>query len=724
MQISTTLGAVHTILISSLKPRTLVSWAAIMQRRRQIHKDKRGRRRAGGAGLALVVALAAAAHAAVTRIEVAGRTPLAGGMAFGAAGAYEKITGTLTYAVDPENPANDRIVDLALAPRDAAGRVTFAADFVLIKPVDRSRGNGRLVYGVNNRGNLVMLHTFNDAPWNNAPVSAADMGNGFLLRRGYTLLWSAWNWDVVAGTGRLQIDLPIAGDGGRPITGPVAAEMTAEWPTDTLPVAWGGSLGYPPADPAEPGATLSVRATPQGRRRVLPRERWRFLAAAPVRVRLDGGFEPGLVYELVYTARDPRVVGLGLAAIRDALSFFRFAGAPNPLAGDDGKGRPQAVLIYGFSQSARVIQHMLLEGLHVDEAGRGVFDAAFVHGPGAGKGSFNHRFAQTTRHPSHWEDHLYPADVFPFTAAVGRDPETGAEAGLMDRARALGVVPHRLYLSAATEYWTRAASLLHTDAAAARDVEPDARARLYEVAGAAHGVGFRSGRGGFINCPNPLDYRPLARALLVALDRWATQGRAPPDSAFPRIADGALGSVAAYRATFPAIGGLGLPTGNLRPPRLDHGPRFAAAGIADRQPARPGAPYATLVPLPDRDGLDRGGVRLPEVAVPVGTYLGWNLRRDGPDRLGRWQGAFLPLAASAAARRAGGDPRPSLAERYGSEPEFLERTRAAAAALLRRRLLLAEDVPGIIARAGRAYRALAAAPSGTGCGYLEAWRTP
>jgi len=694
------------MLISSPKTLALLSWDAIMQRRREIHKRKPSRR-AAGIGLTLVAALAAPANAEVSKVEIASRVPVAGGMAFGAAGAYEKISGRLTYAVDPGHPANRRIVDLALAPRDAAGRVVFSGDFVLIKPLDPDRGNGRLLYGVNNRGNLVMLHTFNDAPWSNAPVAAADLGNGFLLRRGYTLLWSAWNWDVVAGNGRLQIDLSIAGDGGRSITGPVAAEMIAEWPTDTLPVAWGGSLGYPPADPADPAATLSVRATPEGRRRALPRHRWRFVLGgpgAPVRVRLDGGFTPGRIYELVYTARDPRVVGLGLAAIRDTLAFFRFAGAANPLA--EG-GLPRAVLIYGFSQSARVIQHMLLEGLHVDEAGRGVFDAAFVHGPGAGKGSFNHRFAQTTRHPSHHEDHLYPADVFPFTA----------EAGLLDRAQALGVVPHRFYLSAATEYWTRAASLLHTDVDATRDVDPDPRARLYAMAGAAHGVGFRSGRGGFANCPNPLDYRPLARALLIALDDWATRGRPPPDSVFPRIGDGSLGSVAAYRDSFPAIHGIGPPPGNLRPPRLDHGPRFGA-GIADRQPPRRGAAYATLVPLPDRDGLDRGGIRLPEVAVPLGSYLGWNLRRDVPDRLGRWAGSFLPLAA----RPTAGDPRPSLAERYGTEPEFLERTRAAAAALERRRLLLADDIAGIIARAGRAYRALAPGRDQASCRFLDGWR--
>ncbi|MEE9250346.1 MAG: alpha/beta hydrolase domain-containing protein [Alphaproteobacteria bacterium] len=678
---------------------------------------------------ALVVGLWADGGAAeVARIEVLSRSVLAGGRAFGAVGAYEKITGRLHYAVDPDNSANARIVDLRLAPRDAAGRVRFSGDFILIKPVDPGRGNGRLLYGVNNRGNLILLNVFNDAPWNNAPESAADLGNGFLLERGYTLLWSAWNWDVLAGGGRLQIDLPVAAGDGKTITGAVAAEITVDHGADVRPVAWGGSRGYAPADPDEPGARLTVRAAPEDKRRDIPRHRWRFVDAggapsAPVSIALEGGFRPGMLYELVYTAKAPRVVGLGLAAIRDALSFFRYAaadkaGTPNPLAVDRGKGpepAPTAVIVYGFSQSARVIQHMVMEALHVDEAGRSAFDAALIHGAGAGKGAFNHRFAQTTRHPSQAEDHLYPADVFPFTTTAQRDPVTGAAGSVLERARKAGAIPFLFYLSSATEYWTRAASLLHTDVTGRRDIALDPRARLYVIAGAQH-TAAGAGRGIFENCANPLDYRPLARALLVALDGWATAGREPPASRYPRLDDGTLGPVSAYRRRFPALPGLRLPTGNLRPPRLDLRPRFAARGIQDRVPARRGRPFVTLVPLPDRDGQDLGGIALPAVAVPLGTYLGWNLRRKdfgAPARLGRWQGSFVAFAATEAERRSSGDPRASIAARHGSRARFVESTRAAATALERRRLLLPEDLAAIEARAGRTYDAVTAAPPGS-----------
>lgn len=677
------------------------------------------------------------ARGAVDRIEITSRAPVAGGRAFGAVGPYEILTGRLHYLVDPGDPANQAVVDLDHAPRDATGRVAFAGDFMLLKPVDLARGNHRLLYEVNNRGNLLLLSLFNDAPWSNRPAEAAHLGTGFLLERGYSLLWSAWNWDVLPGGGRLQIDLPVALRDGRPITGPVAAEISVAHPSPLAPVAWGRSRGYPPDDPADPAARLTVRERPGAARREIPRAAWRFVLPpagrdGPVRIALDGGFQPGPLYELVYRAKDPRVVGLGLAAIRDALAFFRYAradgaGRANPLAvARDGTTAPDPVsaLAFGFSQSARVLQHMIWQGFHIDEAGRPAFDAAFIHGAGAGKGSFNHRFAQTTRHPSHYEDHLYPADFFPFATTRERDPATGEEGSLLDRARALGAVPLRIYTATATEYWTRAASLLHSDVTGARDLPLDRRARLYVIAGAQHGVSAATGRGRYRLCGNPLDYRPLLRALLSALDAWATRGTPPPESVYPKIADATLGDVAGYRAGFPSPPGLRLPKSNLRPPRLDLGPRFKDRGVAEVQPARPLEPFATLVPLPDSDGNDLGGIRLPAVAVPLGSYLGWNLRRAGrgapgraSERLGRWRGAFLPFALDRRHAGARGDPRPSILERYPTRGRFLERTGAATQDLVRRRLLLAEDEGGILGRAGALYDALMDADAPRTCAF-------
>jgi hypothetical protein len=669
--------------------------------------------------------------AEVERIEIVERELLAGGRSFGPTGSYEKIKGRLHFAIDPEHAANARIVDLQLAPRDARGRVTFAGDFILLRPTNPSRGNHRLLYEVNNRGNLGMLAFFNKAAWSNDPIDVFDAGDGFLMERGYTLLWSAWNWDVLPGNGRLQIELPIATDHGAVIIGPLAAEFIVDGWTQEAPFMWGDSRGYPPLSLDQPDARLTVRHEQTDPRQEIPRDAWAFahldgerLVPDPTRIFYRDGFEPGRIYEVRYTARDPRVVGLGLAAIRDALAFFRFeqadsAGTPNPIA-VRGSPDPRATLVFGISQSGRVIQHMLFEGLHVDEAGRRTFVGALIHVAGAGKGSFNHRFAQTTRHPSHLEDHQYPVDFFPFTTTPQRDPVTGASSDVLARARA-GPLPRLFYTSTSTEYWTRAASLLHTDVAGEVDIPLDPMARLYVVAGAQHGNWRFPTRGPYQNCGNALDHRPPLRALLLALDAWATEGRVPPASVYPRIAEGTLGSVEEYRARFPAIPGLTLPDGNLQPPRLDLGPRFGGKGIADRQPPDFGPPFVTRVPLPDPDGNDLGGIRMPEIVAPLGTYTGWNLRRPeigAPDKLARWSGSFIPFARDEAERRAAGDPRPSLEARYRSRSDYEAQVTAVAQALVDGGYLLADDVPELTRRAGAFHQRLMTREPSPSCAWL------
>jgi hypothetical protein len=663
---------------------------------------------------ALLLVLAAAASPAaaeVVRLEIASREAFAGGQAWGDVGPYERIRGRLVYAVDPGNPRNAPIVDLKLAPRDIRGRVGFAGDFVLLKPVDLAKGNHRLLYDVNNRGNLGILARLNRGEGTNDPSTAAHGGNGFLMRQGYTILWSAWNWDVLPGNGRLQIELPIATDAGKTITGTVVAEIVTDERTDVRPFAWGDSRCYEAVDAAtNRDATLTVRDEQRAPRTEVARDRWRFEDAT--HVRLDGGFEPGRIYELVYTAKDPRVVGLGLAAIRDAISFFRFStgdavGTANPLArpGPDGKPRPdpEKALIFGISQSGRVIAHMVFQGLHVDESGRMVFEAGMPHVAGAAKGSFNHRFAQTTRHPSPLEDHQYPADFFPFTTTPDTDPVTGRTGDVLAVAKGMGKVPFLMYTGTSTEYWTRAASPLHTTAAGTADAAVDERVRVYFIAGGQHGIAAARDRV-FANLPNPLDHSPPLRALLLALDRWATAGTPPPPSLYPRIDRKELVSAAVYASSFPRITGASPPRGLLEPPRLDLGPRFESEGIIDRQPPAYGTAFVTLVPAPDADGNDKGGIRLPEVAVPLGTYTGWNLRpavMGAEGQLARWSGSFFPFAATAAERTKAGDPRPSLAERYPSQSDYVRRVEAAADGLLKQGYLLDEDAQALVAAARR-----------------------
>ncbi len=659
----------------------------------------------------LALCLAAPAWAAVERVEVTHQGAFADGASFGAAGAYEKLAGRLHYAIDPDDAANAAVVDLAHAPRDADGLVRFSGDFLLLRPADPARANRRLLYEVGNRGGVGMLSFFNEGERGNDPQSLAHAGNGFLFAQGYTLLWSGWNWDVLEGEGRLQIELPLA----EGIEGWLSAEITVKEREASQPVAWGNSRGYAVLEVDQADARLSVRERQGDARREIPRAQWRFArdeggepVADATHIWLQGGFDPGLLYEVVYRSR-PVVVGLGLAAIRDAMSHFR---------GQEGIDH---ALIFGISQSGRVISHMVWQGFHMDEAGGMAFDGALIHVGGAGKGSFNHRFAQTTRHGSPHEDHQYPADFFPFTTVPQVDPLSGAEGSLLARARALGQVPKLVFTNTGGEYWTRSASLLHTDVAGETDIGLADEARLYVFAGAQHGSWLIPHRAWFENCINPLDHRPPMRALLLALDAWATAGEAPPPSAYPRLDAGKLGTLDEWRAAFPVIPGLRLPVVNLRPPRLEMGPRWAE-GIIDTVPSGFGPAYETRVSLPDADGIARGGIRLPAAAVPLGTYTGWNLRRPrfgAGDQIDRWVGSFLPFAHNEAARQAAGDPRPSLAARYADRAAYESAVASAAQALVARRLLLSADAAAISARLGAFYdRVMAHDPADASCADL------
>jgi hypothetical protein len=668
---------------------------------------------------AACVSLPAAAR--VERIELLSRQDFAPGIEFGDAGAYEKLRGRAFFALDPNAAANAPVTDLKLAPRNTRGLVEFSAEFLVLRPRVPARGNGTLLYEVNNRGNIAILRQLHEASFSNDPATVADAGNGFLFRRGVTLVWSAWATDVAArpGDNRLVLRAPVATKDGAPITGKVAYELIVDAPRASA--RFTGLLGtaYPFASDGDPDVVLTERDRREGERRPIARAAWSFVerseGGAASEIALVGGFKPGRIYELVYTARDPIVAAAGMAGIRDLLSYLR----NNPLAGTPA---PQTNLIFGISQSGRLIQTMLLRGLHVDEDGRAVFDGAFIHVAGGGKGGFDYRFAMPTRHFSVLEDHIYPTDFFPFATVAARDSVTGAEGSILDRARALGAVPKLFYVNNSSEYWNRAASLIATDPDGERDLPPAPEARIYLIAGAQHYVGALPERGIFANCVNTLNHYRAMRALMLAFERWVRDGVEPPPSTYPRIADGTLVTVAAHGKAFPGIPNFRLPEGNLRPPRLDFGSRFETDRVAEQVPPRMGKPFATLVPRPDADGLDQGGIALPEVLLPLGTRTGFNTRNEAagfPGATGRWDGSFLPFARTEAERRASGDPRPSLEARYVSRAAYEDKVRAAAADVVRRGFLLPQDVDALVSEAGGLYdRIMARDPADRSCRYL------
>jgi len=666
--------------------------------------------------LAALAAAAAAwpACAEVVRVEVHDRRPFAAGFSFEPIGPYERFKGRLFLEIDPDDPANGRVCDLAHAPRNDRGRVECWTDFLLLAPADPRRGNRRLLYDVTNRGNQLALRALNSpAERTNDPETLAHAGNGFLMRQGYAMLATGWNGDVIDdGTGRLLAGLPEPREAGQPITGEVHLEFCVTEPTPSRAFSWspwGVFAAYPPAVPDHRQATLTVRPRRDAPAETVPHDAWGYgrvengtVVPSETDLFVKGGFEPGLLYDLVYTAREPRVSGLGPASVRDAISFFRHA------AGDEAGGNPLAGAIdaayaLGISQSGRFTHQFLHDGFNVDTAGRQVFAAAIVHIAGAGKGAFNHRFRMGTDCGTHHEGHLSGSECFPFAPVPQTDLVTGAAGDTLARCRAAGSVPRLMFVQTSTEYWSRAGSLVHTDVEGSEDLELPPEVRVYLVAGAQHLGGGPPDPG---NCRQPrniLDDRgPVLRALLTALDEWVTNGIAPPPSRHPRIAAGTLVDVATWAARFPRIPGVDLPTGCYRPPRLDFGPRFHTEGIADVVPPRTGPPYRTLVPTVDADGNETAGIRLPDVAVPLGTFTGWNLRAErvgAPGMLAPLDGMYLPFALTRAEREARGDPRPAVEERYPTRAAYLARVAEAALALQAERFLLAEDVSRILRQA-------------------------
>jgi hypothetical protein len=683
-----------------------------------------GHRIAALLALAWVLSLARPALAAVDRIEVLERTPFAAGMSFGDVGPYEKIRGIAHFRLDPNNPANARIVDLKLAPRDAAGFVEFESPFILLRPVRAAPST--LIYDVNNRGGIAILGQVDGAsPKHNDPITVADAGDGFLMRHGFSLLFSAWTWDVAPpapGDKPLVFHPPVARNpDGSPVTGKVENEFTVTAPAPVATYAGMRGLTYEPATPDDPDAVLTQRARPDDPRAPVSRSRWRFVApeqpGGPGRVALDGGFQPGAIYELTYVSKDPKVTGAGLAGIRDLLAWFRdhpVADAPSP----------RHILIFGISQSGRLIGRMLHDGLDVDESGRLVFDGAYLEVPGSGGGAgFNARFVQPTRHPSMLEEHDYPSDAFPFTTAPTGDPVTGASGSYLDHAAdAHGRLPKLIFANTSTEFWNREASLIATTPDGAADVAPAPNARLYAFMGAQHYVGRSQTRAPYVNCVSTTDHYLPMRALILALDRWVGGGGPPPPSAYPSVSDGTLLTVEAYRARFPQGLAIAPPAQNLADPRLDFGPGYATSGVATNVPPEHGPAYGSRVPAPDADGNDRGGVRLVELTVPLGTHTGWNQR--APDTgfgwaTARFDGSFLPFARTEAERRAAHDPRPSLEARYPTREAYLAKVRTAAAKQVTAGFLLPEDVERTVRENVGLYdRIMAHDPADQGCEYL------
>lgn len=654
----------------------------------------------------VVLSFATASWARVDHVAVTQSAEVLAGESWGAYGSYEKLSGRVYFRVDPANPHNRQIVDLGKAPRNAHGEVEFSADFYILRP--RNGGNGSLLLEVPNRGRKGLLAVLQNARDSTDPTTSADFGDGFLLRKGFTIAWLGWQWDAPNRPGYMRLYAPVARNpDGSSIRGLVRADWTPWRPSPEWPLAHviGGNIGgtgYPVSDPNARENVLTVRDCAICARQTIPRERWYFAHAVTGSVkpsdrfvRLDGGFLPGKIYEIVYTAKDPVVVGLGLAAIRDFVSYLKY----DPKAIAPVK-RAEAL---GISQDGRFLRHFLWQDFNADERGRKVLDGVFSMVAGAGRGSFNHRFAQPSRDSEPTSSIFYPTDLFPFTDRPERDPATGQIAGLLDAAQRSHTVPRIFFWNTSFEYWGRAASLISTSPDGTHDIVPGPDVRIYFGAGQGHfPAAFppRTGTGDLhgqqMADPNPRIW--VWRALVVDMDEWLRNGTPPPPSTYPRIADGTL--VPLNKLAFPKIPGVRVARIPVMAYRLDFGPRWSR-GIISIEPPRVLGTYKVLVPQVDRDGIDRTGVRIPEIAVPLATYTGWNLRDPSigmPEALIPFTGSYIPLPRTSAERRRTGDPRLSIEERYKGRDDYLARYRQAAERLVKGRLLLQDDMAAIMKR--------------------------
>jgi hypothetical protein len=657
------------------------------------------------------------ARAELLELVIHRREAFGEGAAFGDAGPYEKFVGVARFAVDPGNARNRDIVDLLLAPRNGAGKVEFESDVCILAPKDPSRGNGAILYDVNNRGNKLALRFFNAAPGGNDPADLAAAGDGFLLRRGYTIVWSGWIGELLPGGGRMLLRAPVATENGQPIRGLVRYETTTDAPADTLPLSRREGHGsYPPTKRGEIDGVVTWRMREGDARVPIPHGQWSVdrVPVPPVRdgvpgtlgqvrLRVAGGFRPGYVYELVCEAEGPVVQGLGYAAVRDLVSFLRYdAGPRNPLRRADGRPAINRAHGFGVSQSGRFLRNFLYLGFNADEANRKVFDGLMPHVAGGGLGFFNHRFAQPTRHNSQHEEHLYPGDHFPFTYGDAVDPFGGRSDGILRRIAHDDplLLPKVMHTQSAAEYWHRSGSLVHTDPLGTRDADIPEMVRVYAFGGTQHGpAADPPGRGPADNLLNPADYRPFLRALLDALDAWVRDGTPPPPSVYPRIDKGTLVGWRQADTGFPAIPGVRYPEVIQCPSALDYGPEFVAKGVITVEPPRVLGHYVVRVPKCGPDGNDLGTLLPPEVAVPLATYTGWNLRRrdvGAEGMLVRLMGSYVPLPRTHADRRATGDPRDSIAERFGSYEVYQRQFAAVCDDLAGRRYLLREDADRLL----------------------------
>jgi hypothetical protein len=616
--------------------------------------------------------------AGITRLVVARRQIAYGGASFGAAGPYEVLAGTAFGELDPQTPGNAGILNLNRASLNSRGHVEYSVDFMIVKPVDLKKGNGRLIYDFVNRGRNTILRLDESGD----SFAAGDAGNHFLMSRGYTVAWSGWQADAPSAPGFLRAYVPVVMDKGKPATGTNRDEFT-DVPAGPV---FTQALSYPVLLDST-GTTLTVREHEADPRKPLPASSWHFIDERHVEIAAAPGFDRGAIYELIYPATNESIADIGLVASRDFVSFLRYTdqdstGQDNPL--HDSAAPFKAALAFGISQTGRAINDFLYQGFNADTSGRMVFDGAMPLLSSTRRTFTNFEFAQPGRFARQHEDHEYGGDQFPFSYATTKDSVTGKTDGFLVQCEKSHTCPRIVHVDSDTEFWQNRASLAVTDTSGRPLTLPD-NVRVYLLSGQEHnGAPNWNTRGNCQQLQNALNYSVYARALLVALDRWVTENVAPPPSTFPNLKNHTLVPIAKVQASYPAI------------PGAPFSPLYNPLQVIDQKsmpPEASGRGYPLFFPSVDADGNPQGGIILPEIAVPIATYSGRNVRAEGfaAGELCGLSGSFIPFAATKQERMASGDPRLSLEERYKNAQDYSDKRKHAVDTLVQQGFVLPED---------------------------------
>lgn len=643
----------------------------------------------------------------VLKIEIARRDTVLNGKSFGRIGPYEWISGTILFGMDPVSIYNARIVDLERAPVNDSGLVEATANFEVLQPLNPLKRKGVGLIEVSNRGGKFSLRYFNRSTLRDLdPERTGSFGDGLLMRKGLTVIWVGWQFDVPPLPGMLRLEVPVAKKpDGSSITGLVRSDWTLDKATKVLKLGHHAQIGYAVADMQSPLNILTVRNGRDAPREIVPRSVWQFAIVKNGKVISDkyhiyskNGFKEGFIYELVYLSKDPPVVGLGLAVIRDIASYAKYdKTAIFPVR--------QAVAA-GVSQTGRFLRHYIYQGFNTDEQGRKVYDGMMIITAGAGRGSFNHRFAQPSRDAHRYSAFFYPTDIFPFSSVGQTDPETGITDGLYSHQIVPNQLPKVYYINTGYEYWGRSAALIHTSVDGKKDLTLLPHERIFVLSSGQHFVGrfppakkdaMVSNR---IYRGNPLDFSVNYRALLGSLISWVSEGKLPQISVCPRIKNGDL--VPVKQENFPDIPGVEFPKHNQVPYRMDYGPEWNR-GIILFQPPKNRDTFPCLVPRLDTNGNDLGGIRNVEITVPLVTYFPWNVRtgfKGGSHELIDFLGTFIPFPRTEKEKQKWHDPRPAILTLYADKSDYLEKTAGAADTLIEQGFVLKEDKDYVLKKAG------------------------